>query len=55
MKYIALIEGKDVCVIHWCKTPKAADDYIAGWLRDNRATRPYVRTTIAECQFTIEG
>jgi hypothetical protein len=55
MKYIALIEGKDVSVIKWFKTKDEVDEFLATWLRDNRETRPYVRTTIAECIFTIEG
>lgn len=55
MKYIALVEGKGVSVIRWFKTRQAADDFLGQWLRDNKDTRPYVRTTIAECLFTIEG
>lgn len=55
MNQIAIIEGKDVSVIKWFKTPEEADAFITQWLRDNKDTRPYVRTTIAECRFTIEG
>lgn len=55
MKYLAIIEGKDIRVVQWHKTEEAADKFLAQWLRDNRETMPYVRTTIAECIFTIEG
>lgn len=55
MKYIALIEGKDVSIIKWHKSKEAADKFLSNWLRDNKDTRPYVRTTIAESIFVIEG
>lgn len=55
MDHIAIIEGKGVCIVEWCKDHKSADDFLADWLRDNRATRPYVRTTIAKSLFVIEG
>lgn len=55
MKFIALIEGKDVSVIRWCASHADADAWLAEWLRDNKATRPYVRLTVASCIHTIEG
>lgn len=55
MDTLAIIEGKGVCIVKWCKDHKAAGDFLADWLRDNSETRPYVRTTIAKSVFVIEG
>lgn len=54
LKYIGIIEGKDVRETKWFKTRKQVDDWMAAWMRDH-PDRPYCRYTIAECIWTIEG
>lgn len=53
--FISIIEGSNTSVIKWHKTSKAADDWLAMWLKDNKHSREDVRVTIAKCLVTISG
>ena len=55
MKYLALIENQELSIIKWFRTQREAEGYLTTWSKAHGKDKPYVRQTIAECMFTIEG